>query len=203
MLASPLLHQKSKQQRELRNLAAEKGLRRKGSQGKTHKPLPRSSSLATPAPEVKHIKKVIPFVSWLLPFPFPPCDIPSIVQKASVKRFFSYKGTYILLTGTVPSDMPAPGKPTGAFPLCMTKVGRSLPREGLSRWPAGATSNTNPFPGELASRDLLSAKPFAVATCCHWSLITPFITQKQLIHAINHILTCKTSGVSFCSSEIV
>lgn len=87
MLLSPLLHQKSKQQREPRALAAEKGLRRKGSQGKIHKPFPRSFSLATPALEVKHIQNVIPFVSWLLPFPFPPCDIPSMGQKALVKRF--------------------------------------------------------------------------------------------------------------------
>lgn len=90
MLVSPLLHQKSKQQREPRDLAAEKRLR-KGCQGKTHKPFPRSFSLATPAAEVNHVQKEISFVSWLLPFPFSPCDIPSIDQKALVKCSFFYK----------------------------------------------------------------------------------------------------------------
>lgn len=195
MLISPLLHQKTKQQREPRDLAAEEGLR-KGCQGETHNPFPRRFSLATPAAEVKHIQKVISFVSWLLLFPFSPCDIPSIGQKALVKCSFFYKGFYILLTGTVPSGMPT------SFLCAWERWEGACPGNRLSRWPASATSNTNPFPGELASRDLLSAKPFAVATCCHWSLITPFITQKQLIHAINHIPTWKTSGVSFCPSEI-
>lgn len=133
MLLSPLLHQKSKQQREPRDLAAEKGLRRKGSQGKLHESFPRLFSLATLAPEVKHIQKIIPFVSWLFPFPFSPCDIPSIGQKALVICFCFYKGIYILLTGTVPFGIPGPGKfplcSFHKFPLYMTKVGRSLPRE--------------------------------------------------------------------------
>lgn len=107
-----LLPQKSKQQKEPRDLAAEKGLRTKGSQGKIYKPFPRSFSLATPAPEVKHTQKVILLVSWPLPFTFSRCDIPSLSQKALVKCFCFDKGIYVLLTGTVPSGLPVPGKPT-------------------------------------------------------------------------------------------
>lgn len=57
--------------------------------------------LETPASQVKHTQKVMPFVSWPLPFTFFTCHISSLGQKAFVKCFCFYKGYCVLLAGHI------------------------------------------------------------------------------------------------------